>query len=340
MYFDSQMPLLDLDFAERYQPFVGIDTQGIVVGRIELDHGAAPHAQQVMDGQHGRAELNADFDFDLVERVHGSYLEKRLAKVGKGMTNASPNMVSERLTQGEVSRERTPNRLLRADNAAIAWQVFEGLSPYPQALAAMKRRAAEIAAGTADEAIFVVEHPPLYTSGTSARPADLLEPDRFPIFEAGRGGQYTYHGPGQRIAYTMIDLRARGRDVRAFVANLEQVVIDTLAAFDVVGERRQDRIGVWVRRPERGADAEDKIAAIGVRIGKWVSTHGLSLNVAPDLSHYGGIVPCGITDHGVTSLKDLGKSVSMAEVDGALKSAFIGRFGPFETVNSSSFIGS
>ncbi len=246
-------------------------------------------------------------------------------------------MVSERLTPNKDRGEHTCNRLLRVDGAAIAWQAFEGLSPYPETLAAMKRRVAGIAAGTADEAIFLVEHPPLYTAGTSAQPEDLIEASRFPVFEAGRGGQYTYHGPGQRIAYVMVDLGARGRDIRCFVSNLEQVVIDTLAAFGIVGERRDKRIGVWVRRPDRGADAEYKIAAIGVRISKWVSYHGLSVNVAPDLSHYAGIVPCGITDRGVTSLVDLGRKVSMVEVDAALKSAFSDRFGPLKTVKSAIF---
>ncbi len=243
------------------------------------------------------------------------------------MINASSNFVNERLTPGRDPGEETCNRLLRDDGAAIEWQIFDGLSPYPAMLAAMKRRAAAVAAGTANEAIFLVEHPPLYTAGTSARPADLLQANRFPVYEAGRGGQYTYHGPGQRVAYIMLDLRLRGRDIRCFVANLEQVVIDTLAAFNIRGERRADRIGVWVRRPERGDGAEDKIAAIGVRISKWVSYHGLSLNIAPDLSHYAGIVPCGISDHGVTSFLDLGQIVSMEEVDIALATAFAGRFG-------------
>ena len=210
---------------------------------------------------------------------------------------------------------------------AVDWLVFDGLSPYPDMLDLMKERAAAVAAGTAPEAIFLVEHPPLYTAGTSARHEDLLEGGRFPVYEAGRGGQYTYHGPGQRVAYTMLDLRARGRDIRCFVSNLEQVVIDTLAAFNIVGERRDGRIGVWVRRPDRGDGAEDKIAAIGVRVSKWVSFHGLSLNIAPDLGHYTGIVPCGISDHGVTSFEDLGQIVSMEEVDMALKAAFAERFG-------------
>ncbi|MEO6015281.1 MAG: lipoyl(octanoyl) transferase LipB [Devosia sp.] len=195
------------------------------------------------------------------------------------------------------------------------------------ALQAMKDRAAAIAAGTAAEAVWLVEHPPLYTSGTSAAPGDLLQPGRFPVYEAGRGGEYTYHGPGQRVAYLMLDLRERGRDVRCFVQGLESWIIDTLAAFNVTGEMRDGRIGVWVRQPGR-LGGESKIAAIGVRISKWVTTHGIALNVAPDLSHFDGIVPCGISDRGVTSLEDLGQIVAMPEVDMALRAAFERRFGP------------
>jgi len=182
------------------------------------------------------------------------------------------------------------------------------------------------------EATWFVVHPPLNTAGTSARPDDLLEPGRFPVFEAGRGGQYTYHGPGQRVAYVMLDLRARGRDVRCYVQGLEGWIIDTLAAFNVRGERRDgSRVGVWVRRPEKGPDREDKIAAIGVRVSRWVTFHGIALNVAPDLGHFAGIVPCGISDQGVTSLEDLGHLASMPEVDMALRAAFERRFGP--TIN-------
>ena len=209
-----------------------------------------------------------------------------------------------------------------------AWIVAPGLTPYPQAVAAMEARAAAIAAGQADEAVWLVEHPPLYTAGTSAQPADLLTPDRFAVFESGRGGQYTYHGPGQRVAYVMLDLKRRRPDVRAFVVALEDWLIATLWAFHVRGERREDRVGVWVRRPERGADAEDKIAAIGIRLRRWVSFHGISLNVEPDLTHFSGIVPCGVRDHGVTSLVDLGLPVTMADADIALRQAFETVFGP------------
>ncbi|HTJ56970.1 MAG TPA: lipoyl(octanoyl) transferase LipB [Devosiaceae bacterium] len=218
--------------------------------------------------------------------------------------------------------------LRRPDAQAVEWTISPAAVDYPAALAAMRARAASIADGTAGEAIWLLEHPPLYTAGTSALPTDLLRPDRFPVYEAGRGGQYTYHGPGQRVAYVMLDLRQRGRDIRALVQNLEGWVIDTLAAFNITGERREGRVGVWVRRPDKGVLREDKIAAIGVRVSRWVTFHGISINVSPDLSHYDGIVPCGIADQGVTSFEDLGQLVSMEEVDSALRSAFERRFGP------------
>ena len=198
-----------------------------------------------------------------------------------------------------------------------------GLSRYAETLAAMEDRAAAIAAGTAPEALWLLEHPPLYTAGTSSKPADLTDPTRFPVFTAGRGGQYTYHGPGQRVAYVLLDLNQRGRDVRQFVQNLESWVIATLAEFNVTGERRPGRVGVWVTRPDKpanpdGTPREDKIAAIGVKLRRWVSFHGISVNVEPDLNHFSGIVPCGIRDHGVTSLVDLGLPVTMADLDAAL----------------------
>jgi lipoyl(octanoyl) transferase len=208
------------------------------------------------------------------------------------------------------------------------WQVKPGLTPYPEALAAMRARVEAIRAGTAGELVWLVEHPPLYTAGTSARRQDLTDPDRFPTFEAGRGGQWTYHGPGQRTAYVMLDLsrphgRVAARDVRAYVWGLEEWLIRTLARFGVRGERREGRVGIWVAT---GGD-EAKIAAIGVRVTRWVSWHGVALNVAPDLSHFGGIVPCGIAEHGVTSLAALGLGVSMAEVDAALRGEWVGVFG-------------
>lgn len=214
----------------------------------------------------------------------------------------------------------------------MEWTVLPGLQPYGETLAAMEARVAAISAGAADEAVWLLEHPPLYTAGTSAKPADLTDPDRFPVFVAGRGGQYTYHGPGQRVAYVMLDLNRRGRDVRCFVNALETWVIATLAAFNVTGERRTGRVGVWVTRPDRPANAdgtprEDKIAAIGVKLRRWVSFHGISINVEPDLSHFDGIVPCGIREHGVTSLVDLGLPVTMPDLDVALKRGFDAVFG-------------
>jgi lipoyl(octanoyl) transferase len=202
--------------------------------------------------------------------------------------------------------------------------------PYEAALAQMEARAAAVAAGDASEQVWLLEHPPLYTAGTSADAADLVDPERFPIFKAGRGGQYTYHGPGQRVAYLMLDLRTRGRDVRCFVSGVEQLVIETLAEFGVSGERRDGRIGVWVVKPD---GCEAKIAAIGIRIRRWVSFHGLSINVSPDLSHFSGIVPCGITDYGVTSLADLGVPATMADVDAALERTFTRLVGPTSTIS-------
>lgn len=207
------------------------------------------------------------------------------------------------------------------------WITAPGLTPYPDALSFMEARVEAISRGTADECIWLLEHPPLYTAGTSARPQDLTDPDRFPVYEARRGGQYTYHGPGQRVAYVMLDLNRREKDVRLFVRRLESWIIATLAEFNVRGEVREGRVGVWVTRPDLpprpdGAPREDKIAAIGVRLRKWVSFHGISINVEPDLSHFGGIVPCGIRDHGVTSLVDLGLLVTMADVDAALMATF------------------
>ncbi|KZY53833.1 lipoyl(octanoyl) transferase LipB [Sulfitobacter sp. KE29] len=209
----------------------------------------------------------------------------------------------------------------------VEWIITDGLTDYRSAEAWMEARATAIAAGEAEECIWLVEHPPLYTAGTSARAEDLTEPDRFPVYPTRRGGQYTYHGPGQRVAYVMLNVAARGRDVRCFVRQLENWVIATLDQFNLRGEIRPGRVGVWVQRPEKpaqpdGSPAEDKIAAIGIRLRKWVSFHGISINVEPDLSHFGGIVPCGITNHGVTSLVDLGLPVTMDDVDLALRATF------------------
>ena len=216
------------------------------------------------------------------------------------------------------------------------WAISEGLVAYPEAVAAMESRVAAIASGEAPELIWLLEHPPLYTRGASAQEGDLKEASRFPVFDTQRGGQFTYHGPGQRVAYVMLDLTKRGRDVKQFVCSLENWIIGTLASFNVKGERRTGRVGVWVDRTRPGGQLrEDKIAAIGVRLKRWVSYHGISLNVEPDLSHFGGITPCGIEQAGlgVTSLADLGHLIPMHDVDVALKAAFEEVFGAVERVD-------
>jgi lipoyl(octanoyl) transferase len=214
------------------------------------------------------------------------------------------------------------------DAASVEWRIADTAVGYDEAVALMEARAAAIAAGQAAELVWLVEHPPLYTAGTSAKAADLLD-QRFPVFQTGRGGQFTYHGPGQRVAYAMLDLKRRRPDVRAYVAALEQWIIRTLDAFNVRGFRREDRVGVWVARPDKGDGYEDKIAAIGVRLKRWVSLHGIAINVEPELSHFSGIVPCGVVDprYGVTSLVDLGLPVTMPDLDVALKRAFEEVFG-------------
>ena len=216
------------------------------------------------------------------------------------------------------------------DTAAIGWAVTPGLTAYEPAVAAMQARAAAIAEGQAGELVWLLQHPPLYTAGVSAKDGDLLAPERFPVFKTGRGGQYTYHGPGQRVAYVMLDLRKRGRDVTRFVHDLERWLIDALARFDVVGEVREGRVGVWVSRD--GGAREDKIAAIGVRLRKWVSFHGIAFNVAPDLEHFAGITPCGVSapQYGVTSLAELGLRATMDDADAALRAAFEQVFGATE----------
>ena len=209
----------------------------------------------------------------------------------------------------------------------VEWKITDGLTDYGAAVTLMEQRAEAIAQGAAEELIWLVEHPPLYTAGTSAKEQDLLDPTRFPVYPSKRGGQYTYHGPGQRVVYVMMDLNKRGRDIRKFVQQLEHWVIATLASFNVTGEIREGRVGVWVQRPEKprlvtGAVSEDKLAAIGIRLKKWVSYHGISINVEPDLDHFGGIVPCGISNFGVTSLVDLGLPVEMSDLDAALRASF------------------
>lgn len=227
-----------------------------------------------------------------------------------------------------LSQALSPERstLIRADGRPVEWRVTPGRADYAEAEAEMEARVAAIRAGEATERVWLLEHPPLYTAGVSARPEDLIDA-RFPVHKTGRGGQFTYHGPGQRVAYVMLDLDQRGRDIRGFVRGLERWIIGALAGFGVEGEVKDGRVGVWVTRKGPGWSREDKIAAIGVKVRKWVSFHGISLNVEPDLDHFGGIVPCGIREHGVTSLHDLGVLASMDEVDAALKSSFEKEFG-------------
>ena len=232
------------------------------------------------------------------------------------------------MVNGRENLDLTPFARACGEAEEVEWRVSDSLIPYPEAVAAMEARAAAIASREAPELVWLLEHPPLYTSGTSGKAVDLLEP-RFPLFATGRGGQITYHGPGQRVAYVMLDLKRRRPDVRAYVASLEEWIIRTLARFNVRGERREDRVGVWVKRPDKGPGFEDKIAAIGVRLKRWVSFHGIAINVEPDLSHFSAIVPCGVVDprYGVTSLVDLGHLVTMAEVDIAMRQAFEEIFG-------------
>ncbi len=254
----------------------------------------------------------------------------------KILFDESRNLDTSLTSPPAKSKERSELGIsLLAANGAdpVAWEISKGLTPYGVAVERMEMLARDIAAGAAPETVWLVEHPPLYTAGTSAKAGDLLQPDRFPVFETGRGGEYTYHGPGQRVAYVMLDLTRRKQDVRAYVAALEAWIIASLSDFNVTGERREDRVGVWVRRPEKaplvdGTSREDKIAAIGIRLRKWVSFHGISINVDPDLEHFAGIVPCGVDGHGVTSLVDLGLPVTMADLDVALRRNFESVFGP------------
>jgi len=238
----------------------------------------------------------------------------------------------------KAMRDSLDHRLLPTiPTEPVEWHVEEGLTPYLKALAFMEERVVQIRNGQANELVWLVEHPPLYTAGTSASPDDLLNSTLLPVFEAGRGGEYTYHGPGQRVAYVMLDLKRRREDIRAFVSALEEWIIQALAILNIKGERREDRVGVWVIRPDLkpntdGTPAEAKIAAIGVRIRKWVSYHGIAINVEPDLTHYSGIVPCGITDHGVTSLVDCGHPLTMTDFDMVMREAFETIFGPSKLV--------
>jgi lipoyl(octanoyl) transferase len=276
-----------------------------------------------MDRHNRSTDNNGDIEFYVLDRLHalGSLLagNRRAIDIGNFCPLSRINMVNSPLTSPIFAR---------ADHAPVEWLLWEGLTPYEKSLAFMEARAEAIAKGEASECVLLVEHPALYTGGTSAAPGDLLD-RRFPVFETGRGGQYTYHGPGQRVAYVMLDLKARKQDVRAFVNALEAWVIESLGAFNLRGFTDPSRVGVWLKRPDKGEGFEDKIAAIGIRLRKWVSFHGISLNVEPDLSHFAGIVPCGIREQrfGVTSLVDLGLPVGMDDADLALKEAFGRVFG-------------
>lgn len=243
------------------------------------------------------------------------------------------------MTKPMLREQIRPDFKPSTPSSPVEWRVSSGLVDYQTALNFMEQRAKDISNGVADELVWLLEHPPLYTAGTSSNPQDLVSPDRFPVHETGRGGQYTYHGPGQRIAYVMLDLKRRKQDVRAFVSALEQWVIDTLDEMNIKGERREDRVGVWVARPEKaplpdGSIAEDKIAAIGIRLKKWVSLHGISLNIEPDLEHFSGIVPCGVQQYGVTSLVDLGLPISMEDADIVLRQAFEDIFGATQNADA------
>jgi lipoyl(octanoyl) transferase len=255
------------------------------------------------------------------------------APLADGARRATKPSMDASLKSAPATRvEPSAMTLLRVDAAPVAWTVTHGLVSYEAAVARMEARVAAIAAGEASEEVWLLEHPPLYTAGTSARPADLLAPGRFPVHRTGRGGEYTYHGPGQRVAYVMLDLNARAPDLRRYVEALEAWIVAALARLGVRGEARPGRIGIWVRRPDKPplaiGPAEDKIAAIGIRVRRWVTFHGIALNVAPELEHFSGIVPCGIAGYGVTSLADLGVAATMEEVDAALRQAFEPIFGP------------
>ncbi len=252
--------------------------------------------------------------------------------IAVGMESIAASIAAATRLEGAGNRAQRVSMLPHAPGSPVVWEVGDGLVEYEAAIARMEALAQAIREGREHERIWLVEHPPLYTAGTSAKDADLLDPSRFPVHRTGRGGEFTYHGPGQRVAYVMLDLKRRKEDVRAFVGALEDWIIAALGEFNIRAERRNDRVGVWVARPDKppladGSPCEDKIAAIGIRIRRWVTFHGIAINVEPELSHFSGIVPCGVTGHGVTSLVDLGLPVSMADLDIALRRSFVPLFG-------------
>ncbi len=327
IFVDLYLPAGDRVIVRQYPDFV-IDCG------IQRDDRAASHAEQLLHGKDRAAQDHRYFHIDginLTQDATSSKFNKFKAPIAPRSMNRhfAANMLDRSLNPGMVS-----TLFGRSDGQPCEWDVSTEPVDYLVALARMEARVEDIVAGRARELVWLLEHPPLYSAGVSSKSSDLLEPDRFPVFPTGRGGQYTYHGPGQRVAYVMLDLSQRTKDIRAFVFALETWLINSLATLDVVGGIRADRVGVWVDRSDpNGKSGEDKIAAIGIKVRKWVSFHGVSLNVMPDLSHFEGIVPCGQSAHGVTSLQDLGLTIGLDQADQALMSSFPDIFGPIEPVD-------
>ena len=324
---DRDLIVADLDFPPGDRMIVGQDPDLFIDRGVEGNHRPSAHAKQLLHGQRSPAEHDRDFHIDRLNLTGQTRTPERRLICSFADDGLKPHIGLSMLDHA-LNPEPPQTKFQRQDGAPVGWAVSQGLVDYVPAVSAMEAHAAAIAEGRAGELVWLLEHPPLYTAGVSAKPGDLLAPDRFPVFQSGRGGQFTYHGPGQRVAYVMLDLTARRRDVRAFVAALEGWVIEALARFNVEGAVRPGRVGVWVERRTPGfAPEEDKIAAIGVKLRRWVSFHGIALNVEPDLSHFDGIVPCGVTAHGVTSLVDLGLPVTLDEADAALRAGFETWFG-------------
>lgn len=315
----------DHDSALCHRGIIGKDLHRIVLGGVQLDDRAATQPQHLVDRHGCRPKHHGDIEGDVIEGRHVlNFLPKTERRLNCNLATSTWYGYRVVNTRNDLAAGLPAGR----GRAPVEWRISEQPVAYEDALRAMDERVAAIADGSASELVWLLEHPPLYTAGTSADAADVLD-RRFPVYPTGRGGQMTYHGPGQRVAYVMVDLRQRGPDVRRFVATLEEWLIRSLAAFNVRGERREDRVGVWVRRPDKGPGCEDKIAAIGIRVRHWVTLHGISLNVDPDLSHFSGIVPCGVSQQsfGVTSLSDLELTATMPDVDMALRREFETLFG-------------